>query len=256
MKAFEHGYKIFFASTENDTEKTKDLIRVFRERQVDGYIIAPPPGIEEELQQLVKEKAPVIQFDRFLPEVKTTNVVVDNFGGAYGAVQHLQENGYRNIGFVTLDSKQTQMQDRLKGYQLAIKEKQQKKIVLKIPYRNPNEATQEKVRLFLQDHPEIDALLFATNYLAIDGLVSIASLKLNIPSDMAVVGFDDNTHFSLFSPPITAVAQPVQKIAEEVLLQLIKKIKSAGKAPNKEENIVLPTQLIIRKSSLATVYSD
>ncbi|MCU7552710.1 LacI family transcriptional regulator [Chitinophagaceae bacterium LB-8] len=250
-KAFEHGYKIFFASTENDTEKTKALIRVFRERQVDGYIIAPPPGIEEELQDLLHEKVPVIQFDRFLPEVKTTNVIIDNLGGAYSAVQHLQENGYQQIGFVTLESKQTQMQDRLNGYLKAIKEKKQKKVVLKVPYRNPNESTQEKVRLFLQDNPAMDALLFATNYLAIDGLVAIASLKLNIPGNIAVVGFDDNTHFSLFSPPITAVAQPVLKIAEEVVVQLMNKIKSSGKNPRKEENILLPTQLIVRKSSLA-----
>lgn len=249
-KAFSYGYKIFFASTENDTEKTKALIRVFRERQVDGYIIAPPPGIEEDLQELLKDKAPVIQFDRFLPEVKTTNVIVDNFGGAYGAVRHLQDNGNSHVGFVTLESKQTQMQDRLNGYILAIKEKQQKRKVLKVPFGNSKESTQEKVRLFLQEHPEIDALLFATNYLAIDGLVSIASLKLRIPNDIGVVGFDDNTHFSLFSPPITAVAQPIQKIAEEVVTQLMNKIKSVPKSTRKEENIVLPTQLIERKSSL------
>src|SRR5215210_9582258 len=41
QRAYKLGYKIFFASTDNDTSKAKDLIKVFRERQVDAYIIAP-----------------------------------------------------------------------------------------------------------------------------------------------------------------------------------------------------------------------
>jgi LacI family transcriptional regulator len=249
-KAFEQGYKIFFASTENDTEKTKALIKVFRERQVDGFIIAPPPGIEEELRDLLKEKAPVILFDRYLPEVKTTNVIVDNYGGAYAAVQHLRQNGYKDIALVTLESKQTQMQDRLKGYLQAIKENGQKKNVLKVPFGKTKEIIVEQIRQFLQEPSQIDAILFATNYLAIAGLEALASLKLTIPNHVAVVGFDDNTHFSLFSPPITAVAQPVQELSEEVIKQLMVYLKNGIKS-NKEETIVLPTNLIIRKSSLA-----
>ncbi len=248
-KAFEQGYKIFFASTENDTEKTKALIKIFRERQVDGFIIAPPPGIEEELRDLLKEKKPVILFDRYLPDVNTTNVIVDNYGGAYAAIQHLQQNGYKNIAFVTLESKQTQMQDRLKGYQQAIKESGQKKNVLKVPFGNPKELIVEQIRQFLQEQPQIDAVLFATNYLAIAGLEAMSALKLIIPNNMAVVGFDDNTHFSLFSPPITAVAQPVQELSEEVVKQIMVYLKNGTKS-NKEETIVLPTALIIRESSL------
>ena len=252
-KAFEQGYKIFFASTENDTEKTKALIKIFRERQVDGFIIAPPPGIEEDLQDLLKEKTPVILFDRYLLEVKTMNVIVDNYGGAYGAVQHLQKNGYKNTALVTLDSKQTQMQDRLKGYLQAIKEGKQKKYVLKVPFGISKELAHERVELFLQENSKVDSILFATNYLAIEGLVAISSLGLSVPNDIAVVGFDDNTHFSLFSPSITAVAQPVQKIAEEVVMQLMNILQSKDKNLRKEETIILPTQLIIRNSSLPEV---
>src|SRR5688500_20192134 len=92
--AYNHGYKIFFASTENDTEKTKALINVFRERQVDGYIIAPPSGIEREIKDLMEDNVPVILFDRYLPSVSTTNVIIDNFSGASQAVKHLEKNGF------------------------------------------------------------------------------------------------------------------------------------------------------------------
>jgi LacI family transcriptional regulator len=249
-KVFEHGYKIFFASTENDTEKTKSLIRVFRERQVDGFIIAPPPGIEDELRALLKDKVPLILFDRYLPDVKTNNVVVDNFGGAYESVKHLQKNGYKNISLVTLDSKQTQMQERLKGYMKGIKESNQNKLVLKVPYGSSKDKMVEKIKLFLkQNQQQIDSILFATNYLAIAGMEAMFSMNLTIPKDLAVIGFDDNTHFSLFSPPITAVAQPVKELSEEVVKQLMMQLKDNKSAP-KEETIVLPTKLVERKSTV------
>ena len=65
----------------------------------------------------------------------------------------------------------------------------------------------------------------------------------------AVAGFDDNTHFSLFSPAITAVAQPVQEISETVIKKLIARLSGKEKLSEKE-TIVLPVKLIVRESSL------
>jgi len=86
--AYKLGYKIFYSSTENDCEKTKALIKVLRERQVDGYIIAPPPGIEEDVRSLMNDNLPVILFDRYFRSLETTNVIVDNFGGSNAAIKH------------------------------------------------------------------------------------------------------------------------------------------------------------------------
>jgi LacI family transcriptional regulator len=105
-----------------------------------------------------------------------------------------------------------------------------------------------EIKLFLQTNPQVDAILFATNYLAISGLEAIKQLGLSVPRDIAVIGFDDNTHFSLFSPSITAVAQPVQEISDQVMQQLMGCLTGNEKAPEKK-TIVLQTKLIIRESS-------
>src|SRR5690606_13401475 len=102
--------------------KTKDLLRMFEDRHVDGYIISPPEGIEEEVNDLIENGSPVVLFDRYLQETAADYIVVDNAEGTYKAVKHLIANGYSNIAFVTLDSLQTQMQDRLKGYEMALNE--------------------------------------------------------------------------------------------------------------------------------------
>jgi LacI family transcriptional regulator len=248
--AYKHHYKIFFASTENDTEKTKALIKVFRERQVDGYIIAPPPGIEDEIKALMEDNVPVILFDRYLPSLSTSTVIVDNFSGSYQAVKHLEENGFSNIAFITLESDQTQMQARLQGYVRAIEESLKDPIIKKLPYKLSHELSAEKlVQDFIEKHDRVDAIVFATNYLAINGLKAIYNLRLSIPDDIAVVGFDDNTHFYLFTPSITAVAQPIEEISEEVVKQLLDAL-SDERESKKRRTVTLPVKLIERNSSL------
>lgn len=248
--AYKDGYKIFFASTENDTEKTKALINVFRERRVDGYLIAPPPGIENDIRELMEDNVPVVLFDRYLPSVIASTVIVDNFSGSYQAVRHLEENGFSNIGFITLESDQTQMQARLDGYLKAVQESSRQPKVQKLPYKISHDLTAEKlVQEFIQQHPELDAILFATNYLAINGLKAISNLGLKIPDDIGVVGFDDNTHFNLFTPSITAVAQPTEEISKEVLKQLLDAL-SDEKESKKRRTVTLPVKLVVRNSSV------
>lgn len=248
--AYKHHYKIFFASTENDIEKTKALIKVFRERQVDGYIIAPPPGVEREIKELMDDNVPVILFDRYLPSLTTSTVIIDNFSGAYQAVKHLEENGYSNIAFITLESEQTQMQARLQGYIKAIEESLHDPIIKKLPYKISHALEAETlVREFIEQHNKLDAILFATNYLAINGLKAIKELGLAIPDDIGVVGFDDNTHFHLFTPSITAIAQPVEEISDEVVKQLLDAL-SDEKESKKRRTVILPVKLVVRNSSI------
>lgn len=244
-------YKIFYSSTENDTRITQALIKVYRDAQVDGYIIAPAPGIEQEVKALIDDHLPVILFDRYFPGLPTVNVVVDNFNGAYQATRHMLEQGSRHIGFVTLDSTQIQMSDRLAGYTAALQEEGIQLRVLKIPYRLQPDKIAEKVKLFIKKNKDLNGVLFATNYLAISGLDAINSLHKKVPADMAIVGFDDNTHFSLFSPAITAVAQPMQEISEQVMKKLIACMADTADI-SRASTVVLPTRLIIRESSLRT----
>jgi LacI family transcriptional regulator len=205
--------------------------------------------VEAEIEALIEDRCPMVLFDRYFPDINTINVVVDNFGGAKLAIDHLYDNGFRKIGLVTLDSEQSQMKDRLAGYYDAVEKKGLPSIVEKIPYRQTADETVGQIKNFLLVHAELDAVLFATNYLTIPGLEAIIDLELSIPDDIAVVGFDDNNHFSLFSPSITAVAQPIEKISEKTVKNLVIHL-TKEKENHKGETEVLPTTLIVRNSSL------
>jgi LacI family transcriptional regulator len=250
MKAYKLGYKLFFSSTENDTDRAKSLIQIFRDRQVDGYIIAPAPGIEGDIQALLDDKCSVVLFDRYFPQLKTHNVIVDNLRGACDVVRHLIENGFCHIGFVTLESAQTQMADRLDGYKKAVEEKGMEAFIEMIPYNLDEYSIKAKVTAFIAANTQLDAILFATNYLAVAGIKAIHTLGFSIPADIAVAGFDDNTNFELFSPSITSVAQPVQDISEHLIGRLISLMAGNTGRQMAPHTSVLPVEIIVRESSL------
>jgi LacI family transcriptional regulator len=245
----QYDYKIFYASTNNDPIIAKELIRAYRDTQVDGYIIAPPPGIGEDVKSLLEDGFPVVLFDRYFPELPTHNVVADNFDGAYQATLHFIQNGYKKIGIVTLDSAQIQMEERLRGYLKAMEEYGLKPLTGKISYDRDQDHITGEIKSFLDRKGRPDAVLFATNYLAVKGLKAIADLNYCVPEDIAVIGFDDNSHFSLFSPSITAVAQPVEAISRAVVEKLMACLTEGDKPPPKG-TVVFPTRLVVRQSSV------
>ncbi|WP_114782957.1 LacI family DNA-binding transcriptional regulator [Botryobacter ruber] len=243
------GYKIVYCSTENNADKTKELLEVYKSRQVDGFIIAPPPGIEKEIQALQKSNLPVVLFDRYFPEVATDTVVVENQRSSYNATNHLLHNGYKQIAFITLASEQVQMQDRLQGYKEAMEEQHLAHYIQKIPFDlKPKKITKE-IQAFLEQHPNIDAVFFATNYLADSGLEAIQNLGLEMPADIGVVVFDDEKLFRLFRPPITAIAQPIKEIAKSIVSLLLDKLTGAAKK-NDYKKVELSTTLYERASSV------
>jgi LacI family transcriptional regulator len=247
--AYKKGFRIIYCSSENDTQKAKELIRVFHERQIDAYIITPTTGTENDIKALLKENLSVVLFDRYFPDLQTNYVVVDNAQSTYDAVLHLIEQGFKRIAFITVEFDQTQMNQRLDGYNRAIKENHLKKYIKKIPFQKDSHEYIGPITKFLQKEKTIDAVLFATNYLGISGLEAIKNLNKKIPADIGVISFDDHDLFRLHSPSITAIAQPIEQLSEQLINILLEDIDS--KKPNrKTKEIVLTAPLIVRESSL------
>ncbi|SEN96527.1 transcriptional regulator, LacI family [Mucilaginibacter gossypiicola] len=246
--AYKSGYKIIYCSTENDPDKARELISVFRTRQVDGYIITPPVNIDAEIRDLLNDNLPVVLFDRYLPDTPTDYVGLDNYNGTREAVEHLIAAGSKRIALVTLNSGQTQMLERLSGYMAAIKRHKLKPLVLKGHFEDEMEATVKLTVQFLKDNADVDAILFATNYLALSGIKAINELGLNIPTDIAVIAFDDHDVFNIFNPPISAIAQPREEIAKQLFNTLLDKLE------NKESlkvvrKIIIQPKLVLRGST-------
>lgn len=249
-KAYKNGYKIIYCSTDNDDEKANELINTFRTRSVDGFIITPTPGLQPTIKSLLDEELPLVLFDRWMPDLDTSYVIVENRSSAREATHHLISQGCKNIGFITVDSDQSQMIDRMEGFQEAIDRSDTKAFVLKVPSSAFVKALiAQKIQEFLAQNPQLEGLFFATNYLAFEGLAAITNLKKKIPQELRVISFDDHYFFNLYQPGITAIEQPLELIADKLMESMLCQL---DKEPSKRVLLktVLPNSLHVRGSSL------
>jgi len=250
-QAFERGYRIIYCSTDNNSGKTRELLSMFQERHVDGYIIVPPEGIEDEVSAILREHTPTVLFDRYLPGLATNYIVVNGARGTYEATQHLLAQGFRNIAFVTTDSTQTQMEERRQGYANALEEHHLPQTLKRMAVTKDSAQIIADIAAFVREHRACDAIIFSTNYLSIYGLEAISGLGLRIPDDVAVISYDDHDLFRLYTPAITVIAQPVENIAKHVIDILLEELEHRrDKQPLPLQHVVLPATLIIRKSSI------
>jgi LacI family transcriptional regulator, galactose operon repressor len=250
-EAEQYGYRVVYCSTENNAGKGKELINMLSQRQVDGFLITPVPHMEEELQQLVQLRRPIVLLDRYLPAVEASCVLVNNADAIEQGMMHLFSRGYREIGFVTVDLDIIQMEQRLDGYIAALAKQNirlNKDLILKIPYVHQREEAIDLITALLLNNPQLDALFFATNYLGILGLESINRLKMSIPQDIAMISFDDHDIFRLYPPGITSIQQPVEAIAKKAVAMLMEQCENIDAGFQKTQ-VQLEANLIVRGST-------
>ncbi|WP_245127643.1 LacI family DNA-binding transcriptional regulator [Hymenobacter volaticus] len=248
-KALEHGYHIIYCSTNRDPAKTKDILTMFEERHVDGYVLALPEGLESEVSALVRSGKPLVLFDRVLSGVSANAVVVDGATGMYEATQHLLAQGYKSIALITIQHGQTQMITRRQGYAQALREHTLPEMVDEIVLQQEPAQIISQMAAFFQAHPHCEAVLFTTNYLGLYGLEALNQIGWSVPKRIAVVSFDDNALFRLYSSPITVVAQPLEAMAEEIVKVLLTALQG-GKQTNGMMLLQLTPKLLIRQSSI------
>lgn len=244
-KAYKKGYKIIYSSTENEVDKTKDLINMFRTRKVDAYIISPMRGIEEDIQALINDHKTVVLFDRDLEGLTVDYVGVDHFKASTEATAHLIANGRKNIALVTIDLPIKQITDRLEGYKKTLEQSKlfNEKLILKIPFnQNEEKSASQMKKLFAEN--DVDAVLFATNYLAIGGLMVLKDIEKKINKDFEVIAYDDHIVFKLLTPQISVVEQPLEDIAEKIINLVLSRLSAKEVKPTKQ--VVFPAKLILR----------
>lgn len=243
------GYRVIYCSTGNDKKKGKDLLRMLYQHQVDGYLIIPAEGMEAEIKALAEQGKPLVLMDSYFPKIKAPYVLVDNYGGVCSGVQHLIEKGYRTVAFVYNDLNLVQMKERKRGYTQTLIQNGlpvDSGLMLETRLKSSKEEQIESVSLFLKT-TKADAVFFAANYLGVYGLTCVKDLGLTIPTDVAVVCFDDNEIFRLHQPAITVVSQPIADIATTAVNILMSKMELTEKL-NTDQTTIKP-HLIERSST-------
>lgn len=248
-EAKKSGYTVIFGSSDENAEKSEDLINVLINRQVDGFIIAPAENTEKQIQSLTDQHIPFVLVDRYFPDIATNYVVTDNYQASYKAADHLYSTGHKRIGMVAYKTNLVHMQERKRGYSDALKKNglaTDSVLIKEVGFNNIKDNIEKAMNELLEKKLGVDAIFFASNTLALHGLKLLNSRSYKIPDDLAVLCFDEGDAFDFFYSPLTFVDQPLLEVGMEAVRILVDQIKN--KAQNKRQ-LLISSKLVIRKSS-------
>ncbi len=227
-QAKENGYTVIIGNSHEDLPTLRELIDVLINRQVDGLIIVAAEKAETEIEYLKKREVPFVLIDRNFPKTETNFIGIDNHKVAYKATEYLIAHRRKKIAFINYATTFVHLQERNKGYIQAMKDYNMKidKTLLKEIRKAHFDDDMRKVIVDLTSSKDAcDAIFFATDTLAIQGLKNLVDLRVNIPNDIAVFSFDESEAFALFQCPITYYRQPLEEIGKrsvELLFEVMK----------------------------------
>ena len=251
-EASNNGYRVMFCSSDENAENSANQIEMLQQGQVDGFIIAPPAGSENQILSLKRSKTPFVLIDRHFPDIETNYIVVNNIEASYTAVDHLIKKGYRKIACVTLNVHLNNMNQRVLGYKQALIDNNiqvNDELIKMMPFTHEKDDITDAVKqLEPGNKDKVDAVFFATSKLGIMGIETIHSMGLNIPDDIAVVSFDDPDAYKISQPPISAISQPLKEMGKESV-KLLLELMNHKKGNSDVKKIVLKANFIPRKSS-------
>lgn len=247
--AVERGYEILITSTNYDPKRMASCVRRIIERKVDGVAVMTF-GIEEPLlDQLAKQKIPLVYVDARprAPEAMTLNV--DYRRGIWQGVQHLAVLGHRKIAFIsgplslhTAQLRQHAFVDSLK--QVGIKPTPAWLIEGDHTLEGGMRCTERLLKL--QEVPT--AIMCSNDMTAIGVLHATFDAGLRVPENMSVIGFDD-VHIAEFTyPPLTTIRMSCRDLAQGAVAILCSKARGAVSA-TAVDSLTVPTDLIVRRTT-------
>jgi DNA-binding LacI/PurR family transcriptional regulator len=249
--ASDKGYTIFLCNSDENIEKEREYIAVMQSERIAGLLITPTLEQGGCCRPLVEAGIPVVSFDRRITDMDVDTVLVNNVKGSYEAVVHLIEQGHRKIAAVTGSEDKTTGRERLAGYRQALTDHgiqfDPQFVFSGVPKK---ETGREIARKILQS-PAVPSAIFCGNNLLTMGLLGyMKEAGRKIPNDYALVSFDDLDWYTLTTPTITAVRQPVYELGRIAAELLFDRIEGKNFPP---KEIMLESELVVRSSSCGQI---
>lgn len=244
------GYHVMIFQSNESYQREAAITQSLASMQVDGLLISIAKTTKNcgHFKELMNQGIPLVFFDRAYEEIQADKLVVDDFTGAFNAVEYLIRTGCKRIAhFGTAQHLQIGYQ-RKRGYISALEkhgiEPDDRLMITCDTLPEALEATPGIMRL--ENPPDA---IFAVNDMTASGVMKVLKqLRFRIPEDVSVIGFTDGLVATVTDPTLTSVSQhgyDMGKRAMEMLLFRINVLEED--LPARKE--ILPTELIIREST-------
>ena len=241
-----HGYSVFLAESNTDSEREIKAVQSFAERWVDGIVVTSSRVGSLHFELLSEMQVPIVLVNNQRPGASAHSVMIQNREGSRQAVQHLMRLGHRRIAYIRDKFGYESDAERLAGYRTALRQggiALSKELIVCGDGKAEGGMFAMRSLLGLEEPPT--AVFCYNDMTALGALRCIHDERLQVPQDISVVGFDDLFIASYTSPRLTTVRQPrrqLGQLAMESLLRSMSGEESVGA-------ITVPAELIVREST-------
>lgn len=249
---FAAGYELMIMHSQENMKKEIANVQLLLDHQVDGLLasLSFDTNSMDHFKVFSRQGRPVVFFDRVDTNGNNCNVVIDNAGMGYAATQHLIQQGCKRIAIITSCLERNVYRDRYTGFRNALSDhnipfEDDLLIVKDITEQAGMEAATQIVTM--QEKP--DGLFVTNDLVAAACMRSLMEHGVQVPEDIAIVGFNNDPICRLTVPAITTINYSGMEIGQMAARQLINTI-AKGEICLSTETTVVPADLIIRASSL------
>jgi len=213
---------------------------------IDGIIFADIDNDLSIVKKVIRRGVPCMVLNNVIEE-PINYVAVDNKMAAIEVVDHLIKLGHKTIATIAGDTMTQAGLKRLEGFREALHTHDLKPSRGHITFgdflRTPARSAAKKL-LKLKTRPT--AIFAASDVMALELLDIAQSMKIRVPQELSIIGFDDNPLISTSKTPLTTVSQPIVEMGRLGAEKLFNISRGREKLPVK---VILPTNLIVRKST-------
>lgn len=249
--AYEAGYTIMVCQSGDRYEREILNTRALAANRVAGMLVSISQETTDfaHLMTVMGQGIALVLFDRVAETVPAAKVVVDDFNGAYKAVCHLVEKGYRRIAHLAGSPQLYVSRKRREGYEAALRDNHipiRPEYIITGGYHEEDGRNGVRKLLALSRVP--DAIFAINDPVALGVFLYLQEKGIAIPDNMALVGFSNNPNTVLVRPRLTTVDQPAFEIGKTAARQLLKNLE-CGTEQQSIDTITLGTELVVRESS-------
>ncbi len=245
------NYQVIISQSYDSYEKEVQNIEALMSARVDGIIASVSKNTEnfDHFKRVMDKGIPLVLFDRITNELDVSQVVIDDYQGAYQIVEHLIQQGYKRIAHFTSPKKINIYKERLRGYLDALFDHNIEPDPALIVESNMQleDGKNSMIELFERNVP-FDAVFSSSDYAAMGAMQVLKQNEKRIPQDVGVAGFGNEPFTSFTDPSLTTVDQvniSMGHVAAETFFDLLQNPKKA----TIQQKTVLKPEVIFRDST-------
>jgi LacI family transcriptional regulator len=247
--ANEDAYSVILCNTDESLDKQEQYVDMLLKRRIDGILFVPADDSPGSVELIRSQNVNVVVLDREIPGVGNLDIVRgDSFGGAYELANHLIELGHRYIAILSGSEHISTSVERVDGFRKAMVEHGLLHNLENVYWGSFHQRIGYDMAMkALSSIPRPTALLAVNNFIANGALEAVTDTGLTVPKDISIVTFDDIPENINPTPFLTVAVQAAYEMGYQATKLLLARL--AGEGPEESQQIILPTEIVIRTSS-------